>query len=197
MSATLILASASPRRRDLLAARGVRFEVVPSSVEETPRPGEPPEAFAQRIAREKACDVARHRPGTCVLAADTVVIAGASLFGKPADRDDARRMLRALSGRAHRVLTAVAFVDADGHLAETAVESEVEFRRLTSGEIEAYLDSGEPFDKAGAYAIQGLAQEFVTRVRGSYSNVIGLPMDEVLELLRRHCPSGMTAGVAP
>jgi septum formation protein len=197
MSATLILASASPRRRDLLAARGVRFEVVPSSVEETPRPGEPPEAFAQRIAREKACDVAQHRPGMCVLAADTVVIAGASLFGKPTDRDDARRTLRALSGRTHRVLTAVAFVDADGHLAETAVESEVEFRRLTGGEIEAYLDSGEPFDKAGAYAIQGLAQEFVTAVRGSYSNVIGLPMDEVLELLRRHCPSGMTAGTTP
>lgn len=197
MSATLILASASPRRRDLLAARGVRFEVVPSSVEETPHPGEPPEAFAQRIAREKGCDVAQHQPGMCVLAADTVVIAGANLFGKPTDRDDARRMLRALSGRTHRVLTAVAFVDADGHLAETAVESEVEFRRLTSGEIEAYLDSGEPFDKAGAYAIQGLAQEFVTAVRGSYSNVIGLPMDEVLELLRHHCPSEMAIGTTP
>jgi septum formation protein len=197
MIATLILASASPRRRDLLAARGVRFQVVPSSVEETPRPGEPPEAFAQRVAREKACDVAPHRPGTCVLAADTVVIAGASLFGKPTNRDDARQMLQALSGRTHRVLTAVAFVDADGHLAEMAVESEVEFRRLTSSEIEAYLDSGEPFDKAGAYAIQGLAQEFVIGVRGSYSNVIGLPMDEVLELLRRHCPSEMAPETTP
>jgi septum formation protein len=196
MGATLILASASPRRRDLLAAQGVRFEVVPSAVDETPLPGEPPEAFAQRLAREKACDVARQRPGRCVLAADTVVIAGATLFGKPAGRDDARRMLRALSGRTHRVLTAVALVDGDGHILETAVESEVEFRQLTAGEIEAYLDSDEPFDKAGAYAIQGLAQKFVTGVRGSYSNVIGLPMDEVLELLRRHCPPGMTTGAS-
>jgi septum formation protein len=181
----------------LLAARGIRFEAVPSAVDETPFPGEPPEAFAQRLAREKACDVARRRPGRCVLAADTVVIAGATLFGKPADRDDARRMLRALSGRTHRVLTAVALVDADGRISETAVESKVEFRRLTTGEIEAYLDSDEPFDKAGAYAIQGVAQKFVTGVRGSYSNVVGLPMDEVLELLRGHCPPDMAAGVAP
>jgi septum formation protein len=197
MSTTLILASASPRRRELLAARGLRFEVVPSAVDETPCPGEPPEAFAQRLAREKACDVARHRPGTCVLAADTVVIAGANLFGKPTDRDDARRMLRALSGQTHRVLTAVALVDVDGHIAETAVESEVEFRHLTAGEIEAYLDSDEPFDKAGAYAIQGVAQKFVTGVRGSYPNVIGLPVDEVLELLRHHCPRGTAAGTRP
>jgi septum formation protein len=197
MSATLVLASASPRRRELLAASGVGFEIVPSTVAETRHSGEPPEAFAQRLAREKASDVAQHWPGRCVLAADTIVIADASLFGKPTDRDDARRMLRALSGRTHRVLTAVALVDAAGHIAETAVESEVEFRQLTAGEIETYLDSGEAFDKAGAYAIQGLAQKFVTRVRGSYSNVIGFPMDEVLELLRRHCPSGMTAGVAP
>jgi septum formation protein len=196
MSATLILASASPRRRDLLAAHGIHFEGVPSAVEETPRPGELPEAFAQRLAREKACDVAQQRPGTCVLAADTVVIAGATLFGKPTDRADARRMLRALSGRTHRVLTAVALVDGDGHIAETAVESEVEFRQLTAGEIETYLDSDEPFDKAGAYAIQGVARKFVTGVRGSYSNVIGLPMDEVMELLRRHCPPEMTAGMA-
>jgi len=197
MSATLILASASPRRRDLLAARGVRFEVVPSTVAETPRPGEPPEAFARRIAREKACDVAQQRSGTCVLAADTVVIAGANLFGKPKDRADARRMLRALSGRAHRVLTAVVLVRPDGRIAETAVESEVEFRQLTAGEIEAYIESGEPFDKAGAYAIQGLAREFVTDVRGSYSNVIGLPMDEVLELLHHHCLPATAAGTTP
>ena len=141
--------------------------------------------------------MAQHWPGRCVLAADTVVIAGTTLFGKPADRDDARRMLRVLSGRTHRVFTAVALVDAAGHIAEIAVQSEVEFRQLTTDEIEAYLDSDEAFDKAGAYAIQGLARKFVTRVRGSYSNVIGFPMDEVLELLRRHCPSEMTAAVAP
>jgi len=197
MSPTLILASASPRRRELLAASGVQFDIVPSTVTETPEACESPAAFAQRIAREKAWDVARRRPGACVLAADTVVIVGANLFGKPTDRDDARRMLHALSNRTHRVLTAVALLDGGGRIVETAVESEVDFRRVTSGEIEAYLDSGEPFDKAGAYAIQGLAQRFVSRVRGSYSNVIGLPMDEVLELLRRHCPWQMAAGARP
>ncbi|MGD0949133.1 MAG: Maf family protein [Candidatus Binatia bacterium] len=197
MGATLILASVSPRRRELLAASGVQFDIVPSTVAEIPQAGESPEAFAQRIAREKACDVARRRPGECVLAADTVVIAGANLFGKPKDRGDARRMLLALSGSTHHVLTAVALVDADGRMAEMAVKSEVEFRRLTAGEIEDYLDSGEPFDKAGGYAIQGLARKFATQVRGSYSNVIGLPMDEVLALLRRHCGSAMAARTAP
>jgi septum formation protein len=197
MGATLILASVSPRRRELLAASGVQFDVVPSKVAEIRQAGEPPEVFAQRAAREKASDVARRRPGECVLAADTVVIVGADLFGKPKDRGDARRMLLALSGRIHCVLTAVALVDADGRMTEMVVRSDVECRRLTAGEIEAYVDSGEPFDKAGGYAIQGLARKFVTRVRGSYSNVIGLPVDEVLALLRRHCAPAMSAEAAP
>lgn len=197
MSAHLILASASPRRRELLAASGMPFEVVPSTVPETLMPGESAEAFAQRVAREKAAEVAARYPGHCVLAADTVVIVGGAVLGKPADRAEARRMLAMLSGRVHRVLTAVALIDGAGHLTETAVDTAVEFRRLEVAEIEAYLDSGEPFDKAGAYAIQGGARQFVSRVCGSDSNVVGLPMKEVLALLRRCCPEEMRNAAAP
>ena len=201
MSAPLILASVSPRRRELLAASGVQFEVVPSTVAETRRRGESPEEFAQRVAREKALEVASRCPGHCVLAADTVVIvadaAGRTMFGKPHDRAQARRMLEALSGCVHRVLTAVALVDPDGQILEAAVDTAVEFRPLTAAEIEAYLDSGEPFDKAGAYGIQGGAQQFVSRVCGSYSNVVGLPVDEVLALLRRCCPEEMKTAAVP
>lgn len=185
-SPQLILASASPRRRELLAASGYRFEVVPSTVDEILLPGESPALFAQRVAREKACEVAGRRPGTCVLAADTVVVVNGALFGKPADRNHARRMLRALSARVHRVLTAVALIPPTAAPESVLVESEVEFRRLTAAEIEAYLDSEEPYDKAGAYAVQGEARKFVASVRGSYSNVIGLPMEAVAELLRPH-----------
>lgn len=195
MRTALVLASASPRRRELLTARGFRFEVDPSNVMETPRPGEPPDAFAQRIAAEKAGDVARRHPGRCVLAADTVVVVDGTLFGKPVDRSDARRMLQALSGRTHRVLTAVALVDPTGAVEEILVESQVAFRPLTAAEIEEYLESGEPFDKAGAYAVQGLAKKFVVRVRGSHSNVVGLPMEAVTDLLQRHLPAA--ANTAP
>ncbi len=190
---TLVLASASPRRRELLAARGIRFEAIPSRVAEIPEPGEPPETFAQRIARDKARDVATERPGRCVLGADTVVIIDGVMFGKPADRDDARRMLEALSGRTHRVRTAVALIHPDGSLMETAVETLVEFRHLSPAEIEAYIVSGEPFDKAGAYAIQGGAREFVTHVWGSHSNVVGLPIEAVLHLLNDHFPAALQA----
>ncbi len=186
MNAPLILASASPRRRELLATLGLRFEVVPSDIDEILRPGEVPEVFAQRMAREKAMEIAQRWSGRCVLAADTVVIVSGSVFGKPRDRADARSMLQALSGRPHRVVTAVALIGAAGELEEVLVESTVEFRRLEADEIERYLDSGEPFDKAGAYAVQGIGRAFVERVRGSFSNVVGLPMDEVAELLHRH-----------
>jgi len=185
----LVLASASPRRRELLAAAGHSFEVLPSTVEEIQLPGEAPETFARRVALEKACDVASRRPGACVLAADTVVVVDGCLFGKPAGRDDARHMLQMLSGRAHRVLTAVALVDAAATVDEVLIESVVEFRSLAIAELEAYLDSAEPYDKAGAYAVQGEAKKFVKAVRGSYSNVIGLPMEAVTDLLRRHLPA--------
>jgi nucleoside triphosphate pyrophosphatase len=185
----LVLASASPRRRELLDQSGVAFESFASAVQEVARPGEQPDTFAQRMAREKAADVARHLPGRFVLAADTVVVVDDVVLGKPADRDDARRMLRTLSGRGHRVLTAVALIDPQGGLEEVLVQSDVEFRGLSEHEIEDYLNTGEPFDKAGAYGLQGGAAKFVRQVRGSVSNVIGLPMDEVAVLLRRRMPS--------
>ena len=185
MGSILILASASPRRRELLGQLGIPFDVVPSDVPEVAEPGESPADFARRVARAKASDVAHGRPGAFVLGADTVVIASGVMFGKPADRADARRMLTRLSGSTHRVLTAVALIGPEGTVDELAVETAVEFRPLSEAEVEAYLDSGEPFDKAGAYAVQGGAAQFVTRIEGSYSNVVGLPLDEVTTLLRR------------
>jgi septum formation protein len=182
---TLLLASASPRRRELLAARGVAFRVEVSDVPETPVPGETPAELARRLATAKALAVARRWPGHFVLGADTVVVVDGVSFGKPADRADARRMLVALSGRSHRVLTAVALIGPDGHTDDVLVESDVEFRHLRTEEIEAYLDSDEPFDKAGAYAIQGAAGSFVRRVSGSFTNVVGLPVREVSALLQR------------
>jgi septum formation protein len=186
MTAALVLASGSPRRRELLAELGVTFEVLTSDVPEVPKIGELPAAFARRVARDKAVAVAQRCPGRHVLAADTVVVLDDAILNKPVDRADARRMLQALSGRVHRVLTAVALLDPRTGLDELLVESAVEFRPLTSDEIETYLDSGEPFDKAGAYAVQGLAKAFVVSVRGSLSNVIGLPLEDVADLLRRH-----------
>lgn len=191
----LVLASASPRRRDLLSRLGVAFEVVASDVPETPRPGEDPAAFARRAAQDKAGEVARRRPGSWVLAADTVVVADGSIFGKPSNRADACRMLRALSGRVHSVLTAVALTSPAGVTRTIVVQSAVEFRRLTAAEIDAYVDTDEPYDKAGGYAVQGQASAFVAQVRGSYTNVIGLPVDEVAELFRRDL--ALEVSVAP
>jgi len=189
MQARLILASASPRRRELLAQQGIVFEVIPSNIPEVPQAGEGPASFARRVAAEKAFDIARQHPEAFVLGADTVVIASDEIFGKPTDRADAQRMLKRLSGTTHRVVTAVALIDPRGMLEELAVETAVEFRDLSAVDIDAYLDTGEPFDKAGAYAIQGGAAQFVTHVSGSYSNVIGLPIDEVAALLRRRMAS--------
>jgi septum formation protein len=197
MAIPLVLASASPRRRELLAQAGFAFEVVPSDVPEIPQAGETPEAFAQRVAREKALEIAARRPDAYVLGADTIVVVGDLLLGKPVDADDARRMLRLLSGRTHRVLTAVALVEPRTAPQEVVVETEVEFRALTTEDIDAYLRSGEPFDKAGAYAVQGVGGKFVARVCGSLSNVIGLPMETVTELLRRRLPTAPSGGPAP
>lgn len=188
MTRALVLASASPRRRALLSELGVDFEALASDVPEQPLAGEDARAFATRVAREKAVEVAAGRPGHWVLAADTVVVrSDGEILGKPVDPDDARRMLRGLSGCAHRVLTAVTLLPPAGTPAdEVLVESTVTFRALDEVEIAAYVDSGEPFDKAGAYAIQGGAGRFVVGVAGSYTNVVGLPVDEVRVLLRRH-----------
>jgi len=169
-----------------LAAAGVDFRIVPSAVPEVPEEGERPEAFARRVAGEKALDVARRHPGAIVLAADTVVAVDDTIFGKPLDRADARRMLAALSGRTHLVWTAVVVVDGAGRVEDLVIGTEVEFATLSAAQIENYVDSGEPFDKAGAYAVQGLASTFVTALRGSRTNVIGLPMEATLPLLERH-----------
>jgi septum formation protein len=183
MSAPLILASASPRRRELLGHFGIEFDIVPSGVPEVPHPGEEPALFARRAALDKAMDVAGKRPGRWVLGADTVVVIDGRILGKPSGAAEAREMLRCLSGRVHQVLTAVVLIGPDGGpVADLVVQSSVEFRELSDEEIATYAASGEPLDKAGAYAIQGGAGRFVRSVTGSYSNVIGLPVDEVRRL---------------
>lgn len=179
----LVLASGSPRRLQLLAALGLECEVLPVDIDETPRPGELPADCARRLAAEKAAVAATRQPeGRLVLAADTVVALDGDILGKPADAADARRMLQCLSGRLHEVHTAVA-ATRDGVTALRLSSSEVTFRDLRAREIEAYVATGEPLDKAGAYGIQGLAAMFVTRLCGSHSGVVGLPLCETAELL--------------
>jgi septum formation protein len=179
----LILASASPRRAELLSSAGFEFEVVPAEVDETPHEGEAPEAYTLRVAREKARHVARRRPGpdAVVLAADTEVVVDGRILGKPADPDDARRMLRLLSGETHDVLTAVVVVG----IRESAevVTSRVRFTPLTERDIDWYVGTGEPMGKAGGYAIQGRGARFIDRIEGSWSNVVGLPVATVHRLI--------------
>lgn len=186
---TLVLASGSPRRRELLTGLGLDPVVRPVDVDESPLPGEAPEAYVQRLAEDKA--LARGEPGEVVLAADTVVALpaegepGARLLGKPEDEADARRMLRRLEGRRHEVHTGVAVWDpgADQRRIDVAT-SGVRFAPLTEGEISWYAATGEPLDKAGAYAIQGLGALFVEELQGNYSNVVGLPLPLVYRLFR-------------
>ncbi|OOG25888.1 septum formation protein Maf [Thioalkalivibrio denitrificans] len=179
----LILASSSPRRRELLQQIGVEFRVHAVDVDETPHPGEAPAAFAGRMALQKArAGWMAQSSGLPVLGADTVVSLDGSILGKPAGREDALHMLGRLSGNTHQVFSAVALV----HGAREAVrlsETRVRVRTLTGREISAYWDSGEPADKAGAYAIQGLGALFVEHIEGSYSGVVGLPLYETGQLL--------------
>lgn len=179
----IVLASASPRRRELLAAAGVACEVDPADVDESPEPGESPAACVERVARAKAEAVAPRHPGAAIIAADTAVIVDGEMLGKPEDTFDAARMLRRLGGRPHEVWTGVA-VAADGQTAYDLVRTTVWMNTLSQAEIEWYVASGEPMDKAGAYAIQGLASRFIPRIEGSWSNVVGLPVATVLQLLR-------------
>ena len=179
----LILASASPRRRELLGQIGIAFRVEPAHVDETVRPGEPPRDYVLRVAREKAEKVAERAEGL-VLAADTSVVIGTEILGKPADAKDALRMLRALSGRAHRVITAVALARGGSGATESiVVETEVEMRQASDEELRWYVATGEPMDKAGGYAIQGAGGMLVKAIRGSYSCVVGLPLAETVALL--------------
>jgi septum formation protein len=182
----LVLASGSPRRRDLLGRFGIPFEVTLPQVEEVPRAGELPAEFAQRVAEEKASDVAPSCGPSLILSADTVVALGERILGKPSDPDMAVDMLVALSGRVHSVFTAVVLLDLREGVAHRAIdETRVWFRELSFGEIDRYVREEPVMDKAGAYAIQGGAGAFVPRIRGNYSNVVGLPLPLVHDLLAR------------
>jgi septum formation protein len=181
----LILASASPRRHELLQQAGIVFVVIPSNVSEDKQPRETAAHYAGRVAREKAQDVAQRHPGLWVLGADTIVVIDETVLGKPRDALDGYRMLRLLSGRTHQVLTAFVLVDGSGTVRTSQiVTSLVTCKSLSDPQIKTYLATGEPFDKAGAYAVQGLGASLIERVEGSYTNVVGLPMDEVLAALR-------------
>jgi septum formation protein len=179
----LILASASPRRADLLAAAGFQFDVDPVEIDESVLPGERPDAYVWRLALAKGRERVRRNPGTLVLGADTAVVVDDRILGKPQDAADAENMLRTLSGRAHDVLTGVALCTDDREAGEV-VCTRVRFLQLAPAEIAWYVASGEPGDKAGAYAVQGLASRFVESIDGSYSNVVGLPVATVYRLLR-------------
>ena len=195
---TLVLASASPRRQDLLKNVGIEFVVQPANIREIQLPNESPRAFAERMARDKAEAVARgvlnpHRtktalggaPALIVLGADTVVVIGDEVLGKPADANDAARMLRLLSGHKHSVITGVCLWGA-GFQDVRSEMTLVYFQELSESEISTYVESGEPMDKAGAYAIQGIASKWILKIEGDYNNVVGLPVDLVKQMLREH-----------
>ena len=179
----LVLASASPRRAELLRNAGVPFTVEPAHVPEQPADHEKPVDYAQRLARDKARAVFARHPESAVLGADTVVVVDEHLLEKPSGQADAARMLRLLSGRTHQVITGVCLVAPDFEQSEAEI-TQVIFSPLSEGEIAAYVASGEPLDKAGAYAIQGMASRWVERIEGCYFNVVGLPVPRVYRMLR-------------
>lgn len=183
MSVKVVLASGSPRRRQLLELIGIEHEVLPSNIDETLRPRESPRRHAERLAREKASAIATREPGKITVAADTIVVINRKVLGKPRDDADAKRMLSMLSGREHTVITAVAV--ARGRKLRSAVEEvRVKFRRLREDEIDAYIATREPMDKAGAYGIQGFGATIVECVNGDYFAVMGLPLARLVTLLR-------------
>lgn len=179
----LVLASASPRRQELLRNAGIAFDVQPADIPEDPQPEETAEECAERLAREKALAVARQRPQDVVLGADTVVVVDGQILGKPSDGADAARMLRLLSGREHRVITGVCLV-VSGRPSVASETTLVTVSEITEEDIASYIASGEPMDKAGAYAIQGIASRWIPRIEGDYSNVVGLPVALVWRILR-------------
>jgi septum formation protein len=197
----IVLASASPRRQELLRSAGIAFVVQPADIDETPRAGELPRNYAERLAQEKALAVAEARPREYVLGADTIVVVDNAILGKPRDVDEAGRMLRALSGKTHTVITGVCLVSPEnnnqrGEMRDRKIE--IDKSRLTTSsettlvtmseipddEIRGYIATGEPMDKAGAYAIQGMASRWIPRIEGDYSNVVGLPVALVYAMLK-------------
>jgi septum formation protein len=188
MAPPLVLASQSPRRKELLEVLGIPFSVVVSAADETVRHGETPDAYVVRVARAKGQDVACRLTGSLVLSADTVVTIDGEILGKPVDRNDAIRMLEKLSGREHEVYTAVCLIDQrTGKMSEGLERTRVWFNPITRGQIADYIERENVMDKAGAYAIQGFASVYIPKIEGSYSNVIGLPLALVGSLL---LPSG-------
>jgi septum formation protein len=183
-STALLLASASPRRAELLRSAGIPFEVAVANVDERQFEGEDADGYVRRLATEKATHVAITHPNRVVLGADTTVVVDGEVLGKPRDAAEAISMLGRLSGRSHQVLTGVCLIGAGGGSETALATTTVEFRPLTPAEIDLYVASGEPMDKAGAYAIQGGAGAFVTRIHGPYDNVVGLPVELVRRLLQ-------------
>ena len=180
-----ILASSSPRRRELLTSIGLDFEVLPSNVPEVHQPGEAPEEYVARLSRDKAQAIARQHPSRWIIAADTTVLLGDQLLEKPVDAADAARMLGTIAGRTHVVYTGLTLQNMDHRHSETRVaESEVRMLPLTASEIEWYVRTGEPLDKAGAYAVQGIGAMFIDSIHGSYTNVVGLPLATLFQMLR-------------
>jgi nucleoside triphosphate pyrophosphatase len=191
----LVLASASPRRQEILRNAGIAFVVHPTDIAEIPHPGEAPRAFAERMSKEKALAVSQQRPHDTILGADTVVVVDDQILGKPQDQADAARMLRLLSGRSHIVITGVCLVGpplgTENRELRTSfqdIKSEttiVSMDSLSDADIRSYVTTDEPMDKAGAYAIQGIASRWIPRIEGDYFNVVGLPMALVWRMLRR------------
>jgi septum formation protein len=185
MEHAIILASNSPRRRELLGQIGLAFTVAPADVDESICSGESPEGYAERLALKKSRSAASQVRTGIVIAADTIVVLDGSIFGKPADAEDARRMLTELSGREHEVITGLAVVDAtSGRFSVRTSVTKVTFRTLSEREIDAYIATREPLDKAGAYGIQERGALLVERIEGCYSNVVGLPLSLLGEMLR-------------
>ncbi len=191
---TFVLASGSPRRHQLLRDAGLSFRIVESQIVETARENEPAADFALRMASEKALAVSAAAPDEFVLAADTVVECEGRTLGKPAGANEARAMLRKLSGRAHVVITGFAIARAGALVESSRATSRVTFRSLTDAEIDDYIRSGEPLDKAGSYGIQGGGDKFIIAMEGSRENVMGLPLREVLAALARHGIEGERRG---
>jgi septum formation protein len=187
----LVLASASPRRQELLHSAGIPFEAQPADIDETPRAGESPRTCAERLSREKALAVFQRRPKDWVLGADTSVVVDQPILGKPRDAGDAAKMLGLLSGGMHEVITGVCLAGPGGSVDTRSEITCVTMDKLSEQEIREYVSTGEPMDKAGAYAIQGVASRWIPRIEGDYSNVVGLPVALVYRMLREH---GIDAG---
>jgi septum formation protein len=181
----IVLASASPRRQELLKNAGISFSVQPANLNEIRHPDEAPKVFAERMAREKAEVVHKSMPDACILAADTVVVVDGQVLGKPDSAADAARMLRLLGGRQHKVITGVCLVGSGFEDVRSEITA-VHFNPLTDSEIQDYVATGEPIDKAGAYGIQGLASRWISRIEGDYFNVVGLPVALVWGMLHEH-----------